>query len=364
MSSGIDKKYDMIHSTEGTEWHKFATHVPVIGEDVFRLYRAPIREVPVCASVPSLIEGMPDETVILPNHKTLILDYRGIRKDLIGADALVPLHIPKNAYRSVPPGEIIDMCNEALAEVLADGTAKVSSIGTLEAGKKFFISVSISAELRIKTRFGTETIRANLNFVTSHDGTMALNVFDSMIRIVCMNTLRWSMQAMGEFQQKVYHTAKAGDKINQLASMIQNVLAGRSEFVRCMEELAQISADTAMMRNIPRGYFLAAGDGEKLSTRSNNAAEEISRLAGKGGRGNHGETLYDLANGATEYWTSGDGVDKSGKKNDAERVYKANFAGASDHKERFVKGLLNEETRNEWNKAGKKLDSLVVGYAG
>ena len=122
MSSGIDKKYDMIHSTEGTEWHKFAKPVDIIGEDVFRLYRAPIREVPVCASVPSLVEGMPDETVILPNHKTLILDYRGIREDLEGADALVPLHIPKSAYRPVTNGEVIDMMNAALAEVLASPT--------------------------------------------------------------------------------------------------------------------------------------------------------------------------------------------------------------------------------------------------
>lgn len=357
MASGIDKTYDLIYSTEGTEWHKFAKVREVIGEDEFAQFRAPIIESPLCASIDGLI-------LPIDSHKVLIADCRGIRPDLAPERQLIPLHVPKNSYRPITNGDVIDMMNAALADVLADGSAKVSSIGTLEAGKKFFISVSISAELRVKTKFGTESIRANLNFVTSHDGTLALNVFDSMVRIVCMNTLRWSMQAMGELQGKVYHSDSASQKINQLASMIQNVLAGRSQFVQAMEHLASIDATRSELVNIPRGYFLDIGGKDSdLATRSRNASEEITRLSGKGGKGNHGETFYDLANGATEYWTSGEGVGK-GRQDAASAAYKANFAAAADHKTRFVNGLLCEETRNAWNKAGSKCDTLVVGYAG
>lgn len=364
MSSGIDKTYDIIHSTEGTEWHKFATPVPSIGEEIFAMYRAPIIESPLYFSTggnPLDSSGPAFQQV--ESHKILIADCRGIRPDLAPHNQLIPLHVPKTSYRPITNGEVIDMMNAALAEVLADGSAKVSSIGTLEAGRKFFISVSISAELRVKTRFGTETIRANLNFVTSHDGTLALNVFDSMIRIVCMNTLRWSMQAMGELQGKVYHSDGASARISQLGEMIQAVLAGRSQFVQAMETLASISADTAAMRHIPKGYFLSIGDGEKLATRSLNACEEISRLAFRG-MGNHGETLYDLANGATEYWTSGEGTGKGKTANLASRAYKANFASAAEHKTRFVAGLLNEGTRNEWRKMGASLESKVFSFAG
>ncbi len=168
---------------------------------------------------------------------------------------------------------------------------------------------------------------------------------------------------MGELQGKVYHSDGASARINQLSDMIQAVLAGRSEFVQAMETLASISADQQAMRAIPKGYFLSIGDGDALATRSLNACEEISRLSFKG-MGNHGETLYDLANGATEYWTSGDGVGKGKDSNLASRAYKANFAGAADHKSRFVAGLLNEETRNSWLKAGRKLDSATFAFAG
>lgn len=356
MAHGIDSTYDIIHSTQGTEWHKLATVAPTIDETIFAQYRAPIIESPMCATVDGIL-------VPIDSHKVLIADNRGIRPDLSPENQLIPLHVPKNSYRPITNGEVIDMMQAALADVLADGKATVTSIGTLEAGKKFFISVSLSAELQVKTRFGTETIKANLNFVTSHDGTLALNVYDSMIRIVCMNTLRWSMQAMGELQGKVYHSDGASARISQLGEMISAVLAGRSEFVQAMETLASISADQQAMRAIPKGYFLSIGDGEALATRSLNACEEISRLSFKG-MGNHGETLYDLANGATEYWTSGDGVGKGKDSNLASRAYKANFAGAADHKSRFVAGLLNEETRNSWLKAGRKLDSVTLAFAG
>jgi hypothetical protein len=52
------------------------------------------------------------------------------------------------------------------------------------------------------------------------------------------------------------------------------------------------------------GYFAMTTDAKenKLSTRSYNAAREIARLA-VSGIGNTGRSLYDLVNGATEYWT-------------------------------------------------------------
>lgn len=365
MSAGIDKTYDIIHSTEGTEWHQFAKPVEKIGEDIFAMYRAPIIESPLYFSTggnPLDSSGPAFQRV--ESHKILIADCRGIRPDLAPEHQLIPLHVPKTSYCPITNGEIIDMMNAALADVLADGSAKVSSIGTLEAGKKFFVSVSISAELRVRTKFGTETIRANLNFVTSHDGTLALNVFDSMIRIVCMNTLRWSMQAMGELQGKVYHSDGASARINQLSNMVKAVMAGRSQFVQAMETLAQIDVGAADIRRIPMGYFASLGseDGE-LSTRSLNASEEIARLAHKG-LGNHGATLYDIANGATEYWTSGDGVGKGKGANMASRAYKANFAAAADHKARFVNGLLDDSTRNKWCKLGARFETPMVSFAG
>ena len=160
----------------------------------------------------------------------------------------------------------------------------------------------------------------------------------------------------------MYHTANASLHIKNVAEMVQAIMAGRGEFVECMQELAAIDSDTRAMRQIPLGYFASMQDKQdELATRSLNAAEEITRLAYKG-RGNRGVSLYDLANGATEYWTSGDGTGK--QSNASERMYKAEFAGAAEHKTRFVQGLLDSDTRNDWQKRGASLETKQFSFAG
>ncbi len=355
MSHGIEKPVDKIFSTQGSEWHKLADVVPSIGENEFIMLSPRIIE----GQCSFMVDGKP---YIMPNHKILAADYRTCRPDLAGtANEIVPLHIPKNSYRPIENAELFALLRDSLADVLDNG-ATVTCAGTLERGKKCFASVSIGEDLRVKTKTGDETIKTSLNFVTSHDGTLGLRCYDSMIRIVCMNTLRWSLEAQGEVGFSVYHTQNAALKIAHVAEMVSAIMAGRGEFVRCMEELAQIDADTRQLANIPLGYFASMQDKQdELATRSLNASEEITRLAYRG-KGNNGRSLYDLANGATEYWTSGEGT---GKKSDtSERMYKAEFAGAADHKTRFVTGLLDPATRDEWSKLGSKMKQTAVSFAG
>lgn len=357
MSSGIEKPVDKIFSTLGSEWHKQAEVRETIGEAEFKALSPKILEISNASGT-----AQDGRIVKLPNHKILAADYSLARPELVGTEnELVFLHIPKNSYRPIENAELFALLRDSLADVLENG-ATVTCAGTLEAGKKCFASVSIGDDLRVKTKTGDETVKTSLNFVTSHDGTLGLRCYDSMIRIVCMNTLRWSLEAQGEVGFSVYHTQGANIKIAHVSEMIQAIMAGRGEFVRCMEELAQIDADTRQLANIPLGYFASMQDKtDELATRSMNAAEEITRLAYRG-KGNSGRTLYDLANGGTEFWTSGDGT---GKKSDsAERMYKAEFAGAADHKTRFVQGLLNENTRNEWQKLGASMNKVQFAFAG
>jgi hypothetical protein len=357
MSHGIVKPIDQVFSTQGSEWHKLATEVPAITEKEFLSLSPKIREGKAMVE----IDGT---TVEMVNHKVLVADYRAARPDLCGtSNEFVPLHIPKNGYRPIENREVIELLQSSLKDVLDNG-AKITCAGTLEAGKKFFASVDLNqGEMSVRTKLGSDKILSNLNFVTSHDGTLGLRAYDSMIRIVCMNTLRWSLEAQGEVGFSVYHTQGADVKIANLEALLANIMSGRENFVSQMEELAKMDATTESLRHIPLGYFLSL-QGEKgkeeLATRSQNAAEEITRLAYRG-KGNQGGTLYDLLNGATEYWTSGEGTGKNSSA--TERLYKASFAGAADHKTRFANGLLHDLTRNEWQNLSRKMNQ-VISFAG
>jgi hypothetical protein len=94
----------------------------------------------------------------------------------------------------------------------------------------------------------------------------------------------------------------------------------------------------------------------ELATRSRNAAEEIAMLFLRG-QGNKGQTMYDLLNGATEYWSNGDGT---GKKADSlTKAYKAQFGGAAEHKTAFANFLMGSKF-DEIVTAGKASQELVL----
>jgi hypothetical protein len=101
------------------------------------------------------------------------------------------------------------------------------------------------------------------------------------------------------------------------------------------------------------GYFAMTTDAKdnKLSTRSMNAAREIARLAANG-IGNLGKSLYDLANGATEYWTSGEGVGRTASV--ASQVYRSQLGSAAEHKRRFIGMLSDDEKRETMQSRGRE----------
>jgi hypothetical protein len=120
-----------------------------------------------------------------------------------------------------------------------------------------------------------------------------------------------------------------------------------------MEYLGSHACDANDALAMAAGYFCLTTDAKdsKLSTRSMNAAREIARLAANG-IGNAGRSLYDLVNGATEYWTSGEGVGR--KASVASQVYRSQLGSAAEHKRRFIGMVASDETRDKMQSRGRE----------
>jgi hypothetical protein len=284
------------------------------------------------------IDGMQTS---LENYKVLVADHRKVRSDLSGSDALVPLHIPKAGYKVISNREIWNVMQRALRDL----DCKVTSVCTLERGKKFAISADIGSSDMV---INGDKFKANLNFVTSHDGTMAQETFDSAIRVVCMNTFQWSRDAAKD-KFKVYHTKNAEFALEGLGDLLNEILKGRVELVKVMEYLADHACDANIALAMAAGYFCITTDAKdnKLATRSMNAASEIANLFANG-IGNNGRNLYDLANGATEYWTSGNGTGR--KANLASRIYRSQLGSAAEHKRNFIAMLAGSDRVTMFNR--------------
>jgi hypothetical protein len=97
---------------------------------------------------------------------------------------------------------------------------------------------------------------------------------------------------------------------------------------------------------------------DKFSTRTLNAVSGITDLAIRG-RGNSGETMYDVLNGATEYWTSGDGVgrDTSG----SAKAYSSEYGTAAKHKVNFADYLLTSRDESSIEEGHRVLTATLNG---
>jgi hypothetical protein len=342
MGHGIEQPWDMVDSIEGTEWHSMANHRQVIDREVAKKHFFKVAESPALV----YLDG---RQITLDKYKVLLADHRECRDDLEVVDQIVPLHIPKAGYTPISNEEVWNTLEAAIKDL----GAKISSICSLERGKKFAISVALNgSDLEVKVnKRGKEKFKAHLNFVTSHDGTIAMNVYDSIIRIICMNTLRWSMEAMGNVRFKVYHTKNAKLAMENLGDLVNAILKGRATLVEVMEYLSSCRVDNNEALAMAMGYFAKTTGTVELSTRAVNAANEITLLFARG-IGNTGETLYDLANGATEFWTHGNGTGRTNSQGN--RLYRSAMGSAAEHKQAFVSMLASDDRRKEILQLGRE----------
>lgn len=348
----IYEPIDKVFSTEGTEWHGKADHRPEgITDDVVEPILFPIEEF-----TPNITDG--GETFTMGGFKSVVADLRH-RDDLkevqvsededgepvMGDLRMLPLHMAKESYTVIENRDLWEMTRDALRGV----DSKISCVGTLGKCQYFFISVILGDEPTFKVN-GDE-FAGNFNVITSHNGTMAVEAYDSLTRIVCMNTLKWSRSRKGELDFKVYHSKNSALAIRNMGDIINDILSGRVEFRNQMEFLADRSCTETLAREIIAGW-LTKGKKE-MTTRGANRTDEIVRLF-KYGQGNKGKTFYDLLNGVTEYFTSGEGTGKDAST--AKKWAKSEFGAAADHKRDMVNLLTaSDDDIRSLAERGKKM---------
>lgn len=276
----------------------------------------------------------------ISGFKAVAADVR--KRDDIPGD-FVYLNIPRDNYRDIPNDKVWNTMEKSLDSV---GGYKVSCAGTLGGLSRYFISVEVGelSEMMVNG----DKFRTHLNFITSHDGTLALSIHDSNIRIVCQNTLNWSMAQKKNMSIRISHHKNAGEKIKRFEVMFEEIVKGRKTFKEMMESIDAIDMDEEEARGVVGGYYSKLPSFNKttgFSTRSRNTVDDVVNLFSNG-TGNRGKTVYDIFNAFTENYTSGSGVGRNPTpSNLGKRVFTSSFGTASTHKSNFTKILL-ENARN------------------
>lgn len=292
----------------------------------------PIRE------VQPEIEGIPAVEHILQKGD---LVERPLIARVCGETGLV-LSIGKETYEVLPNSDVLDWAKPLIYEY----GFKIASVGTIFARKRFFLTLE-AEKGSFETRPGDKTI-TRLNFLNGHDGMTSTRAFTSGIRVVCANTWRFALEEHEEHAE----TSFAGKHTKGLPNNLQAYQARLMQFYSARDTVDAILQDflsQPMSSNDAEKIIVGfVGNGKHLSTRARNQSEKVHDLFANG-IGNEGNSLLDVFNAFTEFYThhASDNRDKM--------FVSSEFGTYGNKKEEAFKLFQSQEEIEKLHKKGEIL---------
>jgi phage/plasmid-like protein (TIGR03299 family) len=198
------------------------------------------------------------------------------RKAVIRLDSNDVLGVVGNSYVPIQNRE----CFSFLDAVVADGGLRYHTAGALRKGEKIWLLAKLPGQIRV--RFSEDVTEKYLLLSNSHDGSSALRVHYTAIRVVCANTLAMADRAgQGEgiairHQGDLVSKVRDAQKVLGLATRFFDDLEGQFDLMaRHYPKFAQVS-----------DYFKALypDPAKGNPARAQNVRDELFRLfeSGKG----------------------------------------------------------------------------------
>jgi phage/plasmid-like protein (TIGR03299 family) len=193
-------------------------------------------------------------------------------------------------------------CFSFFDSVVGAGEAYYDTAGSLFGGSKVFITAKLPRKLFIGGNKNEETETMVLLY-TSHDGSKALSMQVVTTRVVCWNTLSVALNSASN-RIHIRHTknyANKADDAKRALGLANKNLDVVEKTLNAFYTL-RINAKQAesLVASIFPGKTDENGKTEEVSKQTENARGQVLDLFSRG-RGNRGQTAYDLLNGLTEF---------------------------------------------------------------
>ncbi|MBB5871945.1 phage/plasmid-like protein (TIGR03299 family) [Allocatelliglobosispora scoriae] len=179
----------------------------------------PVRGIDVVDGIEVPILADDKRMTVRRNPVTGVTEYLGV----VGTD-----------YEVIQNEQCADMLDRLIDQVSG---AHFETAGSLRKGKSVFVTLKLPDAMEIA---GVDRMDLYLIGTTSHDGTAALRVDASPIRVVCANTQRAAFQhAVGHYTFR--HTSKVGEQISQAREALGLMWRYMGEFEKAAERMLQTS---------------------------------------------------------------------------------------------------------------------------
>lgn len=227
---------------------------------------------------------------------------------------------------------------EFFDSIIGEGHAKYETVGALGDGERVFITVKLPESLHINK----DTVDKYLLLTMAHDGSGAIVVMFTPIRVVCNNTL--SMALEGANKVSIRHTKNALDRLDKAKEILGIADRHFTTIGEYFNHISKISVTDDDALNFFRYAFDLQVQEEtaKLSTRSQNRVNKFNKYYHDGvGQEDIQGNAWGVLNGIT-------GFLQNVEKRDDEKQFNRTFIkGDEVIKYRFIKALeLFEQNEN------------------
>jgi phage/plasmid-like protein (TIGR03299 family) len=198
---------------------------------------------------------------------------------------------------------------QSLQNIVGPGRAMLHTAAYLRDGRVFMATCKLGNPIEVTAPNGTTKDQTDfyLVAVTAFDGSMLTNLYETIVRAVCMNTLRASMADLAANNRKatkIKHTRAHESKLQDAEREWSDAVTRYSLFKRTVEILARAPIQDAQALEIIRGAFgIKVGTpSHEISTRTANNVETVQNLY-HGGKGNAPwtGTAWGVLNSLTEF---------------------------------------------------------------
>ena len=214
--------------------------------------------------------------------------------------------------------------------VVGAGEAIYHTAGTLAGGSRIWILAKLPGDLKLSD---TDVLERYILLANSHDGSLAVTMKPTTVRVVCNNTLSVALGGETNKLFRAVHTSSVMQRVNQARETLGLQEAYFANVMRGIERLADERMTQPAANEFLVELFGQEENREAISTRMQNQIDTVGNLFVKG-TGNHGVNRWDMLNAVTEF------VDHKRTKDDDKRLDAAWFGGGKDLKQKAWNLLL------------------------
>ncbi len=182
-----------------------------------------------------------------------------------------------------------------------NGTARLEAAGSLRMGKRVWVLASINQQADI---VDGDEVRNYVLLAHGHDGSLAIRVGFTMVRVVCANTLAASMSDGASKLVKINHRAHAPAALKMVQDAMQLATKDFQATTEVLRGLAKIDCNEDLLKRYTREVFGAGNANDDDA--SKRIVASVLRLAEEG-RGTELQgvrgTMWGAFNAVTEYLT-------------------------------------------------------------